>query len=104
MWAKDTMTMAEAFGISAIGLTIVFLTLISLALAIMIVSRIVNTLVKDEPKKASAPAAKAQPASSPAPSVQGTIDPAQLAAIIGAVSLEINEPLENFEIVSITKK
>lgn len=103
MWQKDTMTMAEALGISAIGITIVFLTLICLAIAIVIVSKIVNTLVKDEPKAASAPVAQSKPAPSAAPAA-GTIAPAELAAIIGAVSLEVNEPLENFEIVSITKK
>lgn len=98
MWGKDTMTMGEAFVISLTGITIVFLTLISLAIAIVIISKVVNTFIKDKPAETKpAPKAKKEVATP-------VMEPSLIAAIIGAVSMEVNESLENFQIVSIQEK
>ena len=100
MWGKETMTIAEAFGISLTGIVVVFLSLVFLAIAIKIVSAVLNGFVKEPPKGGSAN--KQQVKTQAAPQNKGT-DPKLIAAVVGAVSQEQRGRVENFRIVSINE-
>ena len=48
MWTSDTMTFGESIITFLIGFSIVFVALISLALFIIVSSKVINLLVKEE--------------------------------------------------------
>ncbi|MGW8115548.1 OadG family protein [Caproicibacterium sp. NSD3] len=69
MWTSNTMDAGTAIMVSLMGMAVVFLSLIALDLAIMIVSKIVNSTQKNEetaPATSAAPAAPAAPVASSA--------------------------------------
>lgn len=101
MWGKETMTLSEACGISLTGIIVVFLSLIFLALAIKIVSTVLNSVVKNPPQ-GGAKASTQQVSKTQAPQNKGT-DPKVIAAIVGAVSQAERSRVENFRIVSINE-
>ncbi|MCI5643539.1 MAG: OadG family protein [Peptoniphilus sp.] len=101
MLGDVTLTLGEAFGVALTGLTVVFLALISLLIAIMIISKVVGGIQgKQEPNQSAAPV-KAAPQKKV---VDNSMDPALLAAIIGAISMEERSRVESFRIVSINEK
>ena len=61
MWTEPTMPFGQSVIVSLLGLSVVFLALICLALAIMVISKILRSVVSDG-AKAPAAAQKAAPA------------------------------------------
>ena len=62
MWTGQEMTLADGLMISAVGLLVVFAALAALAIAVIIISKIINTAVKDKAPKQAAVAAAPAPA------------------------------------------
>ena len=62
MWTGQEMTLADGLMISAVGLLVVFAALAALAIAVIIISKIINTAVKDKAPKQVAVAAAPAPA------------------------------------------
>ena len=81
MWTSNTMTFWESIMTFLIGFSIVFIALIALALFIIVSSKVINLLVKEDNQE----------------------EVERLAVIISAISEEMREPVENFNIVSITE-
>lgn len=85
-----------------IGFSIVFICLISIALFIIISSKIIGILVKEKAPEVKPSVTVASPASSPKVVVQDDQEEVErLAVIISAISEEMREPVENFSIVSV---
>ena len=61
MWTAQTMSFADSLVISALGLMVVFAALASIAVSIVIISKVINMIVKPEAPKAAAAAAAAAP-------------------------------------------
>lgn len=90
MWTGE-MTMMDAGLVSIVGLLVVFAALASLAIAIILISKILGTLVKTEAPKAAAAPAAAVPA----------IDEEAYAVLLAAVSEEARLSGEEFRVTSI---
>lgn len=109
MWTSDTMTFGESIITFLIGFSIVFVALISLALFIIVSSKVINLLVKEEipEQKPIASASNVNASANTAAKVVVKEDNQEeverLAVIISAISEEMREPVENFSIVSITE-
>ena len=107
MWTSDTMTFGESLVTFLIGFSIVFFALIALALFIIISSKVINLLVKEEvPEQkpvASNVNASANTAAKAVVKEDNQEEVERLAVIISAISEEMREPVENFNIVSITE-
>ena len=107
MWTSNTMTFWESIVTFMIGFSIVFICLISLALFIIISSKVINLLVKEEvPEQkpvASNVNANANTAAKVVVKEDNQEEVERLAVIISAISEEMREPVENFNIVSITE-
>ena len=107
MWTSDTMTFGESLVTFLIGFSIVFFALIALALFIIISSKVINLLVKEEvPEQkpvASNVNANANTAAKVVVKEDNQEEVERLAVIISAISEEMREPVENFNIVSITE-
>lgn len=101
MLGDVTLTLGEAFGVALTGLTVVFLALISLLIAIKIISKIVSSIEDKKESSQSVAPAKAAPQKKV---VDNSMDPALLAAIIGAINMEERSRVESFRIVSINEK
>lgn len=103
MLGDVTLTMGEAFGVALTGLSVVFLALISLLIAILIISKIVGGIQgKTDDGKSNQVAAPAKAA--PKKVADNSMDPALLAAIVGAISMQERSRVESFRIVSINEK
>ena len=107
MWTSDTMTFGESLVTFLIGFSIVFFALIALALFIIISSKVINLLVKEEvPEQkpvASNVNANANTAAKVVVKEDNQEEVERLAVIISAISEEMREPVERFTIVSITE-
>ena len=107
MWTSNTMTFGESLITFLIGFSIVFVALISLALFIIVSSKVINLLVKEEvPEQkpvASNVNASANTAAKAVVKEDNQEEVERLAVIISAISEEMREPVENFTIVSITE-
>jgi len=107
MWTSDTMTFGQSIMTFLIGFAIVFIALIALALFIIISSKVINLLVKEEvPEQkpvASNVNANANTAAKAVVKEDNQEEVERLAVIISAISEEMREPVENFNIVSITE-
>ena len=107
MWTSDTMTFGQSIMTFLIGFAIVFIALIALALFIIISSKVINLLVKEEvPEQkpvASNVNANANTAAKAVVKEDNQEEVERLAVIISAISEEMREPVENFTIVSITE-
>lgn len=103
MLGDVNLTLGQAFGVALTGLCVVFLALISLLIAIVLITKIVGAIQgKEDDKKPSQGAKKAQPKA--AAPVDNSMDPALLAAIVGAISMQERSKVESFRIVSINEK
>ena len=91
MWTEPTMPFGQSVIVSLLGLSVVFLALICLALAIMVISKILRSVVSDG-AKAPAAAQKAAPAPAPAPAPAAAPAPAPAAAPAGATTVESPMP------------
>ncbi|WBW49954.1 OadG family protein [Peptoniphilus equinus] len=120
MW-EGGMSIGQAVIFSFTGLSIVFLALISIALFVKLISTIVASIssggsqkkneqrpVKDTKAETKAndaeEEARIRAAIFAAIAEEESMDPEVLAALIGAVSREFRQPLDAFQIVSITEK
>lgn len=107
MWTSNTMTFGESIVTFLIGFAIVFVALIALALFIIISSKVINLLVKEEVPEQKPVANTGNVNANTAPKVVVKEDNQEeverLAVIISAISEEMREPVENFTIVSITE-
>ena len=107
MWTSNTMTFGESIVTFLIGFAIVFVALIALALFIIISSKVINLLVKEEVPEQKPVENTGNVNANTAPKVVVKEDNQEevegLAVIISAISEEMREPVENFTIVSITE-
>ena len=107
MWTSNTMTFGESIVTFLIGFSIVFVALIALALFIIISSKVINLLVKEEVPEQKPVANTGNVNANTAPKVVVKEDNQEevegLAVIISAISEEMTEPVEDFTIVSITE-
>lgn len=107
MWTSDTMTFGESLVTFLIGFSIVFFALIALALFIIISSKVINLLVKEEVAEqkpvASNVNVNASTAAKAVVKEDNQEEVERLAVIISAISEEMREPVERFTIVSITE-
>ena len=107
MWTSNTMTFGESIVTFLIGFSIVFVALIALALFIIISSKVINLLVKEEVPEQKPVANTGNVNANTAPKVVAKEDNQEevegLAVIISAISEEMREPVERFTIVSITE-
>lgn len=90
MWTGDV-TMADAVLISGLGLLVVFAALASLAIAIIIISKILGALIKTDAPKAAAAAVAPVPA----------LDEETYAVLLAAVSEEARLSGEEIRVTSI---
>ncbi len=79
MWTGQTMTFADSMVISLLGILVVFTALACIAISIVIISKVINTIIKPEAPKAAAAAAAA-----PAPA----IDEEAYAVLVAAITEE----------------
>ena len=107
MWTSNTMTFGESIVTFLIGFSIVFFALIALALFIIISSKVINLLVKEEIPEQKPIASNVNASANTAAKVivkeDNQEEVERLAVIISAISEEMREPVENFSIVSITE-
>lgn len=105
MWTSNTMTFWESMITFMIGFSIVFICLISLAIFIIISSKVINLLVKDEvpEQKPVLNTVNTNTTAKPVVKEDNQEEVERLAVIISVISEEIREPVENFKIVSITE-
>ncbi|WP_335993252.1 OadG family protein [Fusobacterium polymorphum] len=107
MWTSDTMTFGESLVTFLIGFSIVFFALIALALFIIVSSKVINLLVKEEVPEQKPVASNVNANANTAAKVVAKEDNQEeverLAVIISAISEEMREPVERFTIVSITE-
>ena len=96
MWKERTMSLGQSLVISGMGILIVVGALALLAIAIIVLSKIVGVLTGGEKKAAAAPA----PAAAPAAPVNN-LDEEAYAVLIAAVSEETHMPLTSFQITEI---
>lgn len=80
MWTGQTMTFIDSLTISALGILVVFSALACIAVAIVIISKIINMIIKTDAPKAAAAATTAAPV--PA------IDEEAYAVLVAAVTEE----------------
>ncbi len=79
MWTGQTMTFMDSLVISLLGILVVFTCLACIAISIVIISKVINAIVKPEAPKAAVAAAAA-----PAPA----IDEEAYAVLVAAVTEE----------------
>ena len=107
MWTSNIMTFAESIMTFLIGFAIVFIALIALTLFIIVSSKVINLLVKEEvPEQkpvANTANVNVNAATKAVVKEDNQEEAERLAAIISAISEEMREPVENFTIVSITE-
>ena len=106
MWTSNTMTFWESIMTFLIGFSIVFIALIALALFIIVSSKVINLLVKEEvpeQKPISNVNASANTVAKVVVKEDNQEEVERLAVIISAISEEMRESVENFSIVSITE-
>ena len=95
MWTEPTMSFGQSVIVSLLGMSIVFLALIVLALAIMIISKILQAIIKDNSQKPAAAAA--------APVVSDEADKELLAVLMATIGEDLGLPTDQFKIVSVTE-
>lgn len=96
MWTESTMSIGQSLIISAMGISVVFLALVSLALAIIVISKILGSVIKDNAQKpAAAPA--------PAPVVSDEPQKETLAVLMATIGEDLGLPADQFKITSVTE-
>ena len=96
MWTDPTMPFGQSDIVSLLGLSVVFLALICLALAIMVISKILRSVVSDG-AKAPAAAQKAAPAES------DEADKELLAVLMATIGDDLGLPTDKVKILSVTE-
>ena len=88
MWTEPTMPFGQSVIVSLLGLSVVFLALICLALAIMVISKILRSVVSDGAK---------------APAVSDEADKELLAVLMATIGDDLGLPTDKFKILSVTE-
>ena len=91
MWTGQEMTLVDGLMISAVGLLVVFAALAALAIAVIIISKIINTAGQDKAPRQAAVAAAPAPA----------LDEESYAVLLAAISEEARLSGEEFRVTSI---
>lgn len=92
MWTGQEVSLLDSVSISVLGICVVFSALVSLAIAIIIISKILNLFVKPEGAKAAAAVA--------AP-VQPGIDEETYAVLLAVMNEEARQTGEHVRVTSI---
>ena len=96
MLTESTMSIGQSLIISAMGISVVFLALVSLALAIIVISKILGSVIKNNAQKpAAAPA--------PAPVVSDEPQKETLAVLMATIGEDLGLPTDQFQITSVTE-
>ena len=99
MWTATTMSLGDSIILSGMGLLVVMAELSILAIAIIILSKIVGSAKK--PAAAAPAAAKAVVAAAPAAVAAPALDEEAYAVLLAAASDASGLPLQSFQITSI---
>ena len=96
MWTESTMSIGQSLIISAMGISVVFLALVSLALAIIVISKILGSVIKDNAQK---------PAAAPAPAPVVTDEPQKetLVVLMATIGEDLGLPTDQFQITIVTE-
>lgn len=92
MWTESTMPIGQSMIVSLLGVTVVFSALVCLALAIMLISKILRTIIKDEAQK---------PAVATAPAAVSEADQENLAIIMATIGEDLGVTPDQFKIVNV---
>lgn len=92
MWTESTMPFGQSIIVSLLGLSVVFITLITLSLAIVLISKILRSVIKDEAQK---------PAVAVAPAVSDEADKETLAVLMATIGMDLELPEDQFKIVNV---
>ncbi len=104
MWTSTTMSFFDSLVTFSIGFSIVFICLISLALFIIIASKIINVVESSVNKKENNTVNNIETKKTNEVVSSNKMteeDNELLAVIIGSISEEMKEPIDNFKIVNI---
>jgi sodium pump decarboxylase gamma subunit len=100
MWTSTTMDAGTAVMVSIMGIAVVFLSLIALAVAIIIVSKIVNSTQKNRETVPSVPSAPSAPSTSSAP-IASSADDETYAVLMAAACEEAHASPDTIQIKEI---
>lgn len=100
MWTSNAMSFGESFVTFLIGFSVVFICLISLAIFILIAGKIIGGIEGNIHKEVKTEAPKSTVSASPKETTN-EVDQENLAIIIAAISEEMREPIDRFQIVSV---
>ena len=92
MWTEATMPFGQSVIVSLLGISVVFITLVTLALAIVLISKILRSIIKDGAQK---------PAPAAAPVVSDEADKETLAVLMATSGMDLELPADQFEIVNV---
>lgn len=92
MWTESTMPFGQSIIVSLLGLSVVFITLVTLSLAIVLISKILRSVIKDEAQK---------PAVAAAPAVSDEADKETLAVLMATIGMDLELPEDQFKIVNV---
>ena len=95
MWTESTMPIGQSLIVSLLGISIVFLTLMVLSLAIILISRVLGSFIKDAPKPAVAAA--------PVPVVSDEADKEVLAVLMATIGEDLGTTPDLFRILNVTE-
>ena len=92
MWTEATMPFGLSVIVSLLGISVVFITLVTLALAIVLISKILRSIIKDGAQK---------PAPAAAPVVSDEADKETLAVLMATIGMDLELPADQFKIVNV---
>ena len=104
IWGDKPMTALDAFTVSLSGMATVFVVLISLALAIIIMGKVLNAMGVTKDKETKVTTTSQSTASVPVATKPVEEDMQEYAVILAAVSEHTRTPIERLKITSITKR
>ena len=92
MWTEATMPFGQSVIVSLLGISVVFITLVTLALAIVLISKILRSIIKDGAQK---------PAPAAAPVVSDEADKETLAVLMATIGMDLDLPADQCKIVNV---
>ena len=92
MWTEATMPFGQSVIVSLLGISVVFITLVTLALAIVLISKILRSIIKDGAQK---------PAPAAAPVVSDEADKETLAVLMATIGMDLELPADQVKIVNV---
>ncbi len=104
IWGDKPMTALDAFTVSLSGMATVFVVLISLALAIIIMGKVLNAIGVTKAQETKVTTTSQSTASVPVATKPVEEDMQEYAVILAAVSEHTRTPIERLKITSITKR